>query len=146
MPKLIIMALVAGLASSAFSGMAQNTAPKVKTEPIHPTSAASGEEMYVTYCAACHGAEGKGNGPAAQALKTHPPDLSTLSQRNGGVFPAAKVNSVLRFGANAPAHGTAEMPVWGDLMLTLNKGNLDSERNIQQRIVNLTNYLKQMQN
>src|SRR5271156_2181094 len=78
---------------------------------IQPTSAASGKEMYTTYCAVCHGADGKGGGPAASALKTPPADLTTLSKNNGGKFPAMKVTSAIRGDSGLPAHGSKEMPV-----------------------------------
>jgi mono/diheme cytochrome c family protein len=71
----------------------------------------SGAEIFKWYCAACHGKQGKGNGPAASELKVAPPDLTTLSKRNRGKFPADYVRNVLLNGAKAPAHGRAEMPV-----------------------------------
>jgi mono/diheme cytochrome c family protein len=101
--------------------------------------------MYATYCAVCHGADGAGSGPAAPALKTHPTDLTALSRKNGGVFPADHIQTVLKFGVKTPAHGSAEMPIWGGLMLTLGGTSPDSAMEVQQRIVNLTSYLKQMQ-
>jgi hypothetical protein len=42
-----------------------------------------------------------------------PPDLTALSQRHAGTFPEAYVLRVLRSGVSLPAHGPAEMPVWG---------------------------------
>jgi mono/diheme cytochrome c family protein len=101
--------------------------------------------MYATYCAVCHGAKATGNGPAAPAMKIPPVDLTTLSQKNGGVFPASHVSSVLQFGVQNPAHGTSQMPIWGDLMGTLHGTSPDTGTVVHQRIVNLTNYLKQIQ-
>jgi mono/diheme cytochrome c family protein len=101
--------------------------------------------MYSTYCAVCHGIDGTGLGPAAPALKTAPPDLTMLSRKNGGAFPEEHIYSILKFGTKAPAHGSAEMPIWGDLMMTLNQSGPDSDVVVHQRIVNLTNYLKQIQ-
>jgi mono/diheme cytochrome c family protein len=98
--------------------------------------------MFSTYCASCHGATGTGNGPAATALKIPPADLTTLSQKNHGVFPAQHVQAVLQFGVQNPAHGSAVMPVWGDLMLTLHESSDDATK---LRIFNLTEYLKQIQ-
>jgi mono/diheme cytochrome c family protein len=76
------------------------TAPKKTIEkvPMKATAANSGEEMYKEYCAACHGKEGKGDGPAASALKVPPPDLTILAKNNKGNYPADHVSSVLRFG------------------------------------------------
>jgi mono/diheme cytochrome c family protein len=101
--------------------------------------------MYTTYCAVCHGAAGTGIGPAATSLKTAPPDLTLLSRNNGGVFPADHIYSILKFGTKVPAHGSAEMPIWGDLMMSLNQENPDGGVVVHQRITNLTNYLKQIQ-
>ena len=101
--------------------------------------------MYVTYCAGCHGADGSGSGPAATALKTAPTDLTTLSRKHGGAFPTDHVQTVLKFGVENPSHGSQEMPIWGDLMMSLNKTSPNSGQEIHQRIVNLTSYLQQMQ-
>ena len=59
MPNRIHVAFVAGLLATAAFGIAQ-TGPVVKQVPVSPTSAASGKQMYTTYCAVCHGADGKG--------------------------------------------------------------------------------------
>jgi mono/diheme cytochrome c family protein len=145
MSRFVSVALMAGLTSAALFGMAQQAKPKVSDVPIQQTSAASGQQMYVTYCAVCHGGDGKGNGPAAQAMKVPPVDLTTLSQKNGGVFPTNHVNSVLQFGVENPAHGSADMPIWGDLMLTLHAGSSNPDVQVHQRIANLTDYLKKIQ-
>src|ERR1017187_7720768 len=123
MSKFISFASVTVLASAALLAMAQQITPKVATVPIQQTSVSSGPQMYTNYCASCHGANATGNGPAAPALKFPPTDLTTLSKNNGGVFPSAHIASVLQFGVETSAHGSANMPVWGDLMLTLHSGN-----------------------
>lgn len=114
----------------------------VKRGPIQPTSPASGREMYMEYCAVCHGKDAKGGGPAASELKRTPPDLSTLAKRNGGKFPYTEVSNTLRFGTTVPAHGSREMPIWGRLFGSLNTSH-DVE--VHQRVVNLTNYLASVQ-
>lgn len=80
----------------------------------------SGKEMFKAYCASCHGEDAKGNGPAAAALKVPPPDLTTLAKRNKGKFPSDYVNTMIVHGANTPAHGSAEMPVWGPVFMGIN--------------------------
>jgi mono/diheme cytochrome c family protein len=148
MPRLIKIALMAGLTSAMFFCFAQQpapTTPNLKLVPIKPTSPISGQEMYATYCAVCHGADGRGNGSATPALKVAPTDLTALSRRNGGMFPSAHVESVLKFGVGIPAHGSVDMPIWGDLMQTLNNTSPDNAVVVHQRIVNLTSYLKQIQ-
>ena len=78
-------------------------------------------------------------------MKTPPTDLTTLSKKNGGAFPAAHVAAVLQFGVDNPAHGSSQMPVWGDLMGTIHGTGPDGSIVVHQRIVNLTNYLKKIQ-
>jgi mono/diheme cytochrome c family protein len=115
--------------------------PTIKQVPLSPTSAASGQEMFTTYCAACHGVDGKGGGPAAAALKAPPANLTQLSATNGGAYPSFHVVQTLTAGS-VVAHGSAEMPVWGDLFRSLNGG---SQIMTQMRVVNLTEYIKSIQ-
>ena len=140
----IRITLLAGLISFASFSAAQQPVPKIKNVPIQRTSPTSGEQMYTTYCAVCHGSSGVGNGPAAPALKVPATDLTTLTQKHGGAFPADRIQSVLKFGTETPAHGSSEMPIWGNLMSTLH-GGPDNATVVHLRIVNLTNYLKQIQ-
>jgi len=114
----------------------------IKHVPAVATSPTSGAEMYKAYCAVCHGADGKGNGPAAEALKTPPTDLTMLSKNNGGKYPALKVASAIRGEGNMPAHGSREMPVWGHLFWTMSKGH---EGEVQQRVANLSKYIESLQ-
>ncbi|HMO71890.1 MAG TPA: cytochrome C, partial [Paracoccaceae bacterium] len=51
----------------------------------------SGEDDYATYCAACHGASGRGDGAGAQGMRPRPTDLTRLSASNGGAFPGTRV-------------------------------------------------------
>lgn len=119
-----------------------NAQTTVKHVPAPITSAASGSEMYNAYCAACHGTDGKGNGPAASALKSLPTDLTVLSKNNDGKFPSAKVASTIRGEAAIPAHGSREMPVWGKVFWSMSHGH-GSE--VQQRVSNLSGYIESLQ-
>ncbi|MGO9166065.1 MAG: c-type cytochrome, partial [Candidatus Sulfotelmatobacter sp.] len=65
--------------------------PVIRKTPAEPTSLSSGKEMYHAYCASCHGAGGKGDGPASPALKFPPSDLTNLAKRNAGKFPELRV-------------------------------------------------------
>jgi len=131
--------------TAASLGAAQQPTTTIKPVPIKPTPVSSGQEMYTTYCAACHGADGTGHGPAAPALKVTLRDLTTLSQKNGGTFPEAKVVSALRYGVENSAHGSTQMPVWGNLFQTIGPGSWDKGQSVQQRISNLTDYIRKMQ-
>ncbi|MGA8491973.1 MAG: cytochrome c [Terriglobales bacterium] len=131
----------------AYTVAAQETTPGqtqkvIQHATIQSTSPASGKEMYTAYCAVCHGTEGKGDGPAASALKVPPTDLTTLSKNNGGKFPAMKVTSTIRGDSALPAHGSKEMPVWGSLFWTMSHGH---EGEVQQRVANLTHYIETLQ-
>lgn len=102
----------------------------------------SGKQIYKEHCAACHGMDGQGHGPAAPSLVTAPPNLTTLAQRNGGTFPAEYVSNVIRFGPGFGAHGSSEMPVWGPIFLYIEHYN---EAAVRQRIKNLCDFLESIQ-
>ena len=133
---------VAVLVASAVLAMAQGQTPVVKHVPIKAVNPASGQEMFKSYCAGCHGEDAKGNGPAASAMKAPPADLTTLAQKNGGKYPSMHVSSVVRGEADLPAHGTKDMPVWGQLFFRLSQGH---EAEVQQRVANLNQYIESIQ-
>ena len=130
---------------SAFA-MAQaapaQTPPTVKHVPITKAPSNSGKEMFNSYCAVCHGKEGKGNGPAASAMKTPPTDLTLLAKNSGGKYPASHVAAVIRGQATTPSHGSQDMPVWGPLFSSIDQGH---EGQVQQRITNLVSYIEGLQ-
>jgi mono/diheme cytochrome c family protein len=144
MPNRIHVAFVAGLLATAAFGIAQ-TGPVIKQVPVQHTSPASGKQMYTTYCAVCHGLDGRGGGPAAAAMKEQPTNLAQLAKENGGKFPEAHIYSVLQFGMEEPAHGSPNMPVWGPALRSLDKGAPAPDMLEHQRLANLTNYLKTLQ-
>ena len=100
----------------------------------------SGAELYAQHCAVCHGNDLKGGGPEPSPFRP-PPDLTTLARRHGGKFPEAYVANVLRNGVVMPAHGPAQMPIWG-VDFTVDRLN---EAQVTLRITNLTNYIKSLQ-
>ncbi|MBZ5541081.1 MAG: c-type cytochrome [Acidobacteriia bacterium] len=118
----------------------------IKKAPMKHTPADSGMRMYRAYCAVCHGTEGKGDGPAASELKVPPTDLTMLAMHNDGKYPAEHVAAVLRFGTEkpAPAHGTADMPIWGQLFATSPVHGTNPAM-VQLRIRNLTQYIETLQ-
>jgi mono/diheme cytochrome c family protein len=78
---------------------------------------AKAADDFNTYCSVCHGRDAKGNGPVAKELKTPPADLTRISARSDGVFPADAVFKTIE-GLDMPlAHGTSEMPIWGALFV-----------------------------
>ena len=115
---------------------------EIKYAPVKPTSPASGQEMYTAYCAVCHGNDGKGNGPAAEALKVPPPDLTILARKNDNSYPSDRVRSAIAGDVRLPAHGSKDMPVWGELFWHMSQGH-SSE--VQLRINNLNKHIESMQ-
>ena len=104
------------------------------------SNAPSGAELYKQHCAVCHGIDLKGSGPAPEPYRT-PPDLTTLARRHSGKFPNTYVSRVLRNGVVMPAHGPAEMPIWGEEFAADRLG----ESQVASRIANLTDYIKSLQ-
>lgn len=72
-----------------------------------------GKREYLQSRATCHGIDGKGRGPFAQAIELSVPDLTTLAKRNSGVFPVSRVYEVIDGQQELKAHGPREMPIWG---------------------------------
>ena len=101
----------------------------------------SGRALFMTYCASCHGTTGRGNGPAAEELRHGPADLTQFARQNGGVFNGALLHRIVD-GRTVKAHGTMEMPVWGDAFKW--RQGLD-EDGIKVRIEALVRYLESIQ-
>jgi mono/diheme cytochrome c family protein len=126
------------LVSVAISASAQTTSP-----PQPAMRPVDGATIFRNNCAACHGREGRGNGPASKALKRNLSDLTRLSQRNGGTFPAIHVRTTIMFGADGllPTHGSKPMPIWGPIFHEIefdqDLGNV--------RLENVTKYLESLQ-
>jgi hypothetical protein len=116
--------------------------PRVINIPVRHTSASSGKQMFEAYCAACHGKEGKGDGPVAAALKAPPIDLTVLARQNNGKFPSIRVAKAITGEAGIPAHGSKEMPVWGPVFVSMSHQH---ESQVHLRIANLTEYIKSLQ-
>ncbi len=113
------------------------------TITANQTSPTNGKQMFTSYCAPCHGADGRGQGPVAVALKTAPSDLTVLSRNNHGKFPSNHVLSVLQFGPQTPSsHGNAQMPVWGPVFGSMNQSD-PNQRSL--RISNITRYIESIQ-
>ncbi len=73
-----------------------------------------GRYEFETYCAVCHGRDGKGGGPFSMLVTKKVPDLTMLQKNNGGVFPFAGAYEIITGEADVQGHGPREMPIWGD--------------------------------
>ena len=70
-------------------------APRAAWQGAKGLEAPSGAALYAERCASCHGATATGDGPMSRALKHVPPDLTTLSLKNNGMFPSARVYRII---------------------------------------------------
>lgn len=137
-PKLLVSLGIAGL--MAMGALAQPTIKKVPPSVV--TSPADARESYNQYCAVCHGTTGKGDGPAAVALKKAPTDLTQLAKKNGGKFPEAKVSHYISGQETVAAHGTRDMPIWGQIF-----HSIDAQDKMKDdlRVHNLVTYVQSLQ-
>ena len=80
--------------------------------PVMAQDLIEGRDIYAFHCSTCHGVDVTGNGPMSPNLVIQPPDLTKLSDRNGGEFPMVRV--VMRIDGRDPlvSHGSP-MPVFG---------------------------------
>lgn len=126
--------------SPTLARTAQET-PGVKRDIARPIQSVQGKDIYREYCAVCHGVDGKGHGPAAPAMKVPPSDLTRYAQRHGGQFSEMDMRMVIEGQDDLPAHGSREMPIWGDVFRALTH---DREMR-EMRMKNLIGYLREMQ-
>lgn len=80
----------------------------------HAQDAKIGQEEFQAHCAACHGVSGLGDGPIGPLLKTPAPNLAMITERNGGKFPFQKIYDIVDGSIVVAAHGSRDMPLWGD--------------------------------
>jgi mono/diheme cytochrome c family protein len=121
-----------------FFAFAQLAAKAANNRLPVPTPATSGDEMYASYCAECHGRDGKG---LVRVRQPATPDLTTLAKKNSGRFPYALVKDAIRGESHEAAYG-GEMPPWGVLFQYVGGG---SKAEIEVRISKLTDFLRTLQ-
>jgi mono/diheme cytochrome c family protein len=108
-----------------------------------------GKREYVSNCANCHGMDGKGNGPYSDLLKKSPPNLTTLSKNNGGIFPMDRLYQNI-IGDNIKAHGSRDMPIWGmeyrvEAANRYMESSYDPDAYVRVRVLALLEYLYRLQ-
>jgi mono/diheme cytochrome c family protein len=114
--------------------------------PLSPAEMVQvGHRYFVRYCSACHGAEGRGDGPTAPALQSPPADPTRIAQRRGGHFPVTEITVYIdgRFGVLA--HGRRDMPVWGERFGEIVGHDVLGEAVIRSHIQVLIAYLQAIQ-
>jgi mono/diheme cytochrome c family protein len=115
---------------------------QVDVTPTLVLPSMSGRDIFRYYCASCHGRDGRGTGPLAPELKTKPANLTKLTASNRGTFPDERVKAFITHGrADAPAHGSPDMPVWGPIFQAVDP----SDAVARARIDNIVAYLKSIQ-
>ena len=107
--------------------------------------AMSGKDLYQRFCASCHGAEGRGDGPAAASFKVEVPDLTLIAHRAGNAYPRERVIRIIDGRYILGAHGSRTMPVWGEELSRLEIGNPDAERATRVVIDRIADYVGQLQ-
>jgi len=99
-----------------------------------------GAREYRTYCAVCHGVDGRGGGPMADRLTRPPTDLTLLARKNGGSFPETVVYQIVDGRRIVVFHGPREMPVWGDRFRAEGRG-----RDVDALVDALVGYIERIQ-
>ena len=120
---------------------AYQSKPHARTKDQLAIVPLDGAKIFRNYCAACHGVNGTGDGPAAPALKTQLPDLTTIARRNGGRFPTVRIRSLITGDEVLAAHGSREMPIWGPIFHEI---EYDQDLGYV-RLQNVTDYLNSIQ-
>lgn len=135
--------VIASVIAAAAVGWSYGSEANSKVNVVKQQPAGNGKQMYISYCASCHGMDGRGRGPVASSLKTLPSDLTLLRKNNRGEYPTDYVTTVLQNGTSVPAHGSTDMPVWGSIFAQMDGGQQSLTRKL--RIANLTEYLRTIQ-
>ena len=83
---------------------------------------AEGHRYFIQYCASCHGQDGLGDGPVAKSLSRPPANLRMLGDKYGMPLPAHRIAELIDGRDSARAHGSHEMPVWGEKLYEVGQG------------------------
>jgi mono/diheme cytochrome c family protein len=138
--------IVAKLSGIAVTGLLLAVAP---APPAEAQPASRGKEAYRLACARCHGEQGTGDGVLRRVLAVAPSDLTTLRQRSPDrTFPFLAVLMSVDGRSQVPAHGTRDMPAWGEIFAMEagdRLGPYGTETYVRGRLVELVEYLETLQ-
>lgn len=147
--KLMVIGLLIGAAVLTASAAAANSTTVPSTEKPGGISVELGKADFRTYCAACHGVSGVGDGTVAEFMTIAAADLTKLSWKNAGIFPRQKVIDVIDGRADVRVHGVRDMPVWGDWFnaeaVSPDMDATAREETVRMQINSLTNYIETLQ-
>ena len=122
--------------------------PVVQANSQTPIPADPGRGDFMTYCAACHGVSGVGDGTVAEFLTLSAANLTQMSVKNGGIFPRQRAIEVIDGRAQVSVHGERDMPVWGDWFkfeADSDGAGTKTEKVVRERITALVDYLESLQ-
>lgn len=137
---LVALSIFAGasLTSAALAGAAEETSEEMQLKV--------GKEQFMKYCATCHGPSGTGeDGVASRLFTKKPANLTLLAKENGGKFPMMEVINIVKGDAPIAAHGTREMPVWGEILGRPLEEGMYGQDTADAQILNIAKYLETIQ-
>ena len=143
MALLVVLAGALGVSHAVAQEPKAPKAPTAAAPSQSSVAAVSGAYSFRTYCASCHGVDGRGEGPLTDSLRFKPPDLTLIAKRNGGEFPAEKVVKIVDGRTPVKGHGGPDMPIWGDAFRNAETGYDDAAARAKVRGV--VDYLKTLQ-
>ncbi len=136
-------------ASAPHAAIADGTATASGIGDAGSLRLALGRDDFETYCASCHGESGRGDGPVGEFIALRVADLTQLTRKNGGRFPAELVERVIDGREEVKVHGPRDMPVWGDWFdVEADQPGLRAQEReivVRERIATLTAYIKSLQ-
>lgn len=104
-----------------------------------------GFPYYRQYCASCHGLQADGRGPVAPALRDRPTDLTQLAETYGSPLPKAALVQIIDGRDMARAHGSSDMPVWGERLEGETPPGPTKEAARRQTLLLIVEYLQAIQ-
>jgi mono/diheme cytochrome c family protein len=111
----------------------------------YPWIVRAGEAAFMQRCASCHGVAGLGDGPVASVLFEQPPDLRRIALRRGGHFDRDAVAERIEGRSLPAAHGTSEMPVWGERLTAEYEHYVGRDEMIAATLDSIVAYLETVQ-
>ncbi len=133
-----------------WEGAAARTALEQALHESPPVSGHPGKREFSARCSACHGEDGKGNGPYAGLIENRTPDLTLLSKSNGGVFPFERVRRNIAGRTPAESVSHRDCPVWDSVYRAAAAEAYfdvpyDPDFYVSRRVLSLTDYLLRIQ-
>jgi mono/diheme cytochrome c family protein len=131
LPASALVALLAMLSATPAGGAEAATDP--------------GRAMYLRYCGACHGPDGKGDGIAGSFMTPKPANLTEIAQHNGGQFPFQGVMAHIDGTDSVRAHGDPAMPVWGEVFRSESAWDMGRRVEVQGKLLLITDFVRSIQ-